>query len=52
MKLGQRVRHSRFGEGVVLHYEGEGQNARVQINFKEEGSKWLVIGYAKLELLD
>ncbi len=50
-RLGQRVSHAKFGEGVVMNYEGHGKQARVQINFNEEGSKWLVIGYAKLELL-
>ncbi len=48
LKLGQRVMHPKFGEGVVLNYEGEGSNARVQINFADEGSKWLVMGYANL----
>ena len=48
LRLGQRVRHHKFGEGVVLSYEGQGDNARVQINFNS-GSKWLVMGYANLE---
>ncbi|NMH59908.1 DNA helicase II [Alteromonas ponticola] len=47
--LGQRVRHRKFGEGVVLNYEGSGEHARVQVNFAEFGSKWLVLAYAKLE---
>lgn len=47
--LGQRVRHGKFGEGVVLNYEGSGNNARVQVNFTEVGSKWLVLAYARLE---
>ena len=51
IRLGQRVNHPKFGDGVVLNYEGRGKQARVQINFDKEGSKWLVIGYAKLELL-
>ena len=48
MRLGQRVRHPKFGEGVVLMYEGQGAHARVQINFEAAGSKWLVVGYANL----
>ena len=48
MRLGQRVRHPKFGEGVVLMYEGQGTHARVQINFEAAGSKWLVVGYANL----
>ena len=49
--LGQRVRHARFGEGVVLNYEGAGAAARVQVNFESAGSKWLVLAYAGLEIL-
>ena len=51
ISLGQRVAHGKFGEGVVLNYEGQGSNARVQVNFDAEGSKWLVLSYAKLEVL-
>ena len=51
LALGQRVLHSIFGEGVVLSYEGQGANARVQVNFDREGTKWLVAGYAKLEVI-
>ena len=47
--LGQRVMHNIFGEGVVLNIEGQGSNARVQVNFDQEGSKWLVAAYANLE---
>jgi DNA helicase-2/ATP-dependent DNA helicase PcrA len=49
--LGARVRHGRFGEGVVLNYEGHGQHARVQVNFEAEGTKWLVLAYANLEVV-
>ncbi len=48
-RLGQRVNHAKFGEGVVLNYEGQGSHARVQVNFKNAGPKWLVVAYAKLE---
>lgn len=51
ISLGQRVAHGKFGEGVVLNYEGQGSNARVQVNFDAAGSKWLVLSYAKLEVL-
>lgn len=51
ISLGQRVRHSIFGEGTVLNYEGQGSNARIEVNFIDEGSKWLVLQYAKLEAL-
>ncbi|CAM3501276.1 DNA helicase II [Parendozoicomonas haliclonae] len=48
LRLGQRVEHELFGEGVVLNFEGQGAQARVQINFDNEGSKWLMVAYAKL----
>ncbi len=51
LKLGQRVRHGTFGDGVVVDYEGTGAHTRVQINFEGAGSKWLVLAYANLTLL-
>ena len=48
LQLGQRVLHEKFGEGVVMNYEGDGRHARVQINFMDVGSKWLVMEYANL----
>jgi len=50
-KMGQRVSHVKFGEGVVLQMEGEGAQERVQINFQGVGLKWLMLSYAKLEVL-
>ncbi|MDP2901749.1 MAG: DNA helicase II [Methylovulum sp.] len=57
-KHGQRVSHAKFGEGVVLQIEGEGDQERVQINFnsapkgeKAAGVKWLMLVYAKLDVL-
>ncbi|MCY7354047.1 MAG: DNA helicase II [Lysobacter sp.] len=49
IKLGQNVRHATFGSGVVTDYEGSGAHARVQVNFAEAGSKWLVLSYANLQ---
>ena len=49
--LGQKVKHKKFGEGIVLNYEGSGDSARVQVNFDEFGTKWLVMAYANLEKL-
>jgi len=43
------VRHPRFGEGTILKFEGNGPNARIQVNFTDAGSKWLVAQYARLE---
>ena len=51
MRMGQRVMHGKYGEGVVLQFEGGGDRAKVQINFSE-GAKWLMVGYANLQILD
>ncbi|WMC10575.1 DNA helicase II [Oceanimonas pelagia] len=50
-RLGQRVLHPKFGEGVVLNYEGAGAQSRVQVNFDDGGAKWLVTAYARLEAI-
>jgi len=48
LSIGQTVTHGKFGTGVVLDQEGRGKQARVQVNFEEAGSKWLVLAYANL----
>ncbi|WP_266170394.1 DNA helicase II [Dyella subtropica] len=48
VKLGQRVSHPSFGEGVVISAEGSGPHTRLQVNFENAGSKWLVAAYANL----
>jgi DNA helicase-2/ATP-dependent DNA helicase PcrA len=48
VKLGQRVSHPSFGEGVVVSAEGSGAHTRLQVNFEDAGSKWLVAAYANL----
>ena len=47
--VGQRVSHSKFGSGVVLNLEGQGSQSRVQVNFENAGSKWLMAGLANLQ---
>jgi len=49
LRLGQNVVHAKFGSGVVTDLEGSGAHARVQVNFDEAGSKWLVLAYANLQ---
>jgi len=49
--VGQRVSHTKFGEGTVTDFEGQGSHARVQVNFAREGNKWLVLAYAKLAVI-
>src|SRR5690606_18315091 len=47
LRLGMRVLHPKFGEGTIVQCEGQGPNARLQINFDDVGSKWLVSQYAR-----
>ena len=51
VSVGQRVSHAKFGEGTVTDFEGQGSHARVQVQFSDVGSKWLVLAYAKLAVL-
>jgi DNA helicase-2/ATP-dependent DNA helicase PcrA len=51
IRLGQRVRHGKFGDGVILNCEGQGAHARVEVNFETAGTKWLVLNYANLDLM-
>jgi len=50
-KLGQRVSHRSFGEGVVISFEGDGDRVRVEVRFREAGTKWLMLSYANLQPL-
>ncbi len=47
-KLGSVVSHAKFGSGVVLNYEGQGGHSRIQVNFNDTGTKWLMLSHAKL----
>ncbi|WP_293705703.1 DNA helicase II [Stenotrophomonas sp. UBA7606] len=51
IKLGALVNHPKFGEGMVTDYEGNGQHARVQVEFADAGCKWLVMAYANLTVI-
>jgi len=48
-RIGQSVRHAKFGVGVIIDAEGRGSDARVQVNFRDAGIKWLALDYARLE---
>ncbi|ACS84053.1 DNA helicase II [Musicola paradisiaca] len=48
-RLGQRVRHDKFGEGTIVNVEGSGEHCRIQVAFVGQGIKWLVAAYARLE---
>jgi len=47
-KVGQSVLHPKFGPGVIVSAEGRGADARLQVNFRHAGLKWLALEYAKL----
>ncbi len=49
LRIGQRVTHGKFGEGIIINLEGSGAHARVEVNFEYKGSKWLVMSYANLQ---
>ena len=48
-KVGQSVAHARFGTGIIIDFEGRGADARVQVKFRDAGTKWLALAYARLE---
>jgi DNA helicase-2/ATP-dependent DNA helicase PcrA len=47
-RIGQNVVHPKFGPGVIVRAEGRGADARVEVNFRQAGMKWLALEYAKL----
>lgn len=51
LRIGQRVRHPQFGVGIIVNSEGRGEHTRIQVKFDENGSKWLVASFAKLEVV-
>ncbi|HEX4985876.1 MAG TPA: UvrD-helicase domain-containing protein [Burkholderiales bacterium] len=48
LRVGQSVTHAKFGAGVIVAAEGRGADARVQVNFRDAGMKWLALEYARL----
>ncbi|MEQ1440638.1 DNA helicase II [Fontimonas sp. SYSU GA230001] len=48
LRLGQQVRHERFGEGTILQFDGDGDRARVEVRFRNAGTKWLMLSVANL----
>ena len=47
-RVGQSVAHAKFGTGIIIDFEGRGPDARVQVKFREAGTKWLALAYARL----
>ena len=52
LRVGQSVFHTKFGEGVILTLEGQGDDARAQVNFGRHGMKWLALSVAKITPVD
>ena len=50
-RLGARVRHAKFGEGTILSFDGDADRTRIEIKFRDAGTKWLMLSYAHLEKL-
>jgi DNA helicase-2/ATP-dependent DNA helicase PcrA len=50
-RIGQSVNHAKFGNGIVVSYEGNASDMRVQVNFGREGLKWLALEFAKLQAI-
>jgi DNA helicase II / ATP-dependent DNA helicase PcrA len=51
LKVGYNVKHERFGKGKIIKIEGSGNEKKVIIFFPEQGTKTLLMKYAKLEVL-
>jgi DNA helicase-2/ATP-dependent DNA helicase PcrA len=51
VRLGQRVQHAKFGDGIILNCSGQGAHAQVEVNFETVGTKILVLAYANLDLM-
>ena len=49
LKVGMRVRHAKYGTGLIIRREGEGENAKLTINFPGFGQKKMIEKYAGLE---
>jgi len=49
LKVGTRVRHAKYGVGLIVKREGEGENAKLTINFPGYGHKKMIEKYAALE---
>jgi DNA helicase-2/ATP-dependent DNA helicase PcrA len=52
LRAGVQVFHTKFGEGVVKAVEGNGQDARAQVQFSRHGVKWLALSVAKLTVIE
>jgi DNA helicase II / ATP-dependent DNA helicase PcrA len=51
LKVGTRVRHAKYGQGLIVRREGDGENAKLTINFPGYGQKKMIEKYAALEII-
>jgi DNA helicase-2/ATP-dependent DNA helicase PcrA len=51
LRQGSRVRHPKYGEGTVFRREGDGDDAKITVQFQQHGVKKLVEKFAQLERL-
>ncbi len=51
LQIGMNVHHVKFGDGMIVSFEGSGADARAQVNFKHAGVKWLATSIAKLDVI-
>lgn len=51
LKVGSRIKHDRFGEGEVLSMSGEGDNRKIVVEFKNVGTKTLLLKFARYTIL-
>ena len=49
---GQKVRHAKFGEGIVIESKHTGNDEEVSVAFKDIGIKRLAASFAKLEIIE
>jgi DNA helicase-2/ATP-dependent DNA helicase PcrA len=52
LALGQNVNHAKFGNGIIVNYEGSDAQARVEVSFEDGNSRWLMVAYARLEVIN
>ena len=51
LRIGDDVRHAKFGEGVILAIEGEGDKAEAVVRFRGVGEKRLLLAWSPLQRL-
>jgi len=51
-RMGQKVLHERFGEGLIQKIEGQGDNCKIGVEFKQAGYKLLLLKFASMKAID